>query len=279
MPETARVEFLGFAEGVRGAVMFHRARTGRGPYHRHIELEANLVLSGHATYLVGENRFRLSRRTMIWLFPAQNHLLFDQSSDFSMQIMVWTPELLELSCQAPTSQILRAQNVDGTWIRRLYEDDVDQLNALCRHVVASRGDEANAGLAYLLFRSWGAFQRSEAEVLGGAVHPAVERAARLLREHNPPPAVEKLSRQVGLSPGRLSRLFKLQTGIPLAHFRLLQCLERAQRLAQDPDLPWSEVAERAGFGSYSHFHRAWKAHTGQSPRQALRRQAQSTEAH
>ncbi len=257
--------------------MFHRARTARGPYHRHIELEANLVLSGHATYLVGENRFQLSRRTLIWLFPAQNHLLFDQSSDFSMQIMVWTPELLTMTCQAPTSQILRSQNVENIWIRRLYEDDADQLDALCRHITASQGDEANAGLAYLLFRSWSAFQRSESEVLGGTVHPAVERAARLLREQNPPPLVEKLSRQVGLSPGRLSRLFKVQTGMPLARFRLLQCLERAHRLAQDPYLTWAEVAERAGFGSYSHFHRAWKAHTGRSPRQILRHQVQSSE--
>jgi transcriptional regulator GlxA family with amidase domain len=129
------------------------------------------------------------------------------------------------------------------------------------------GDWHRASLAYILFGLWAAYSKGEEVVVGGAVHPAVEQAARLLRDINPPPAVPELARKVGLSPSRLSRLFAAQTGLSLTSFRAAQCLSRALRLCDDSNLPLSEIALRAGFGSYAQFHRVFREQTGQSPAQ------------
>lgn len=154
--------------------------------------------------------------------------------------------------------------------RRLSEGENQALESLCESISSENDDLLRAGLGYLLLRFWKAFEMGEQNAVGGAVHPAVERAARLLRDQNPPLAVPALARQVGLSPSRLSRLFAAQTGRSLSDFRAAQCLQRALRLCDDKGLSLSEIAVRAGFGSYSQFHRIFRATTGQSPAQYRR---------
>jgi AraC-like DNA-binding protein len=235
------------------------------PFHRHAELEANLISSGHATYVVGNRRVRLARRDVLWLFPGQDHVLIEQSNDFSMWILVWKPQFLVSICQTPDSQLLLLQDPEKILHRRLSESAATEIEALCEQNCLRDGDWHRASLAYILFGLWAAYSKGEEVVVGGAVHPAVERAARLLRDLNPPPAVPALARQVGLSPSRLSRLFAAQTGLSITRFRSAQCLSRALRLCEDSELPLSEIAVRAGFGSYAQFHRIFREQMGQSP--------------
>ena len=49
--------------------------------HHHVELELNLVVRGTISYVLGERRFTFGRRTLLWLFPSQEHQLVDRSSD------------------------------------------------------------------------------------------------------------------------------------------------------------------------------------------------------
>ncbi len=261
------LELLRLDESTGGRLWFHRSKAPSSVFHRHIELEANFVTRGHATYLIENRRVRLARRDLLWLFPAQNHVLIEQSGDFSMWIAVWKPEFLASTCQAPTSQMLLREDPQEILHRRLSDGENEEIETLCERIVPQDGDLYRAGLGYLLLRFWTAFEGGEQNAIGGAVHPAVERAARLLRDRNPPPAVPILAREVGLSPSRLSRLFAAQTGHSLTDFRAAQCLQRALRLCDDAGLSLSEIAARAGFGSYAQFHRIFRAQMGQSPAQ------------
>jgi AraC-like DNA-binding protein len=247
------------------SLWFHRSENLLRPFHRHVELEANFVTRGHATYLIENHRVRLARRDLLWLFPAQNHVLIEQSSDFSMWIGVWKPEFLHFICRASSSQMLLQDDPRQILHRRLSESESEEIKNLCERISAQESDLYRAGLAYLLLQFWHAFEQGQQNAIGGAVHPAVERAARLLRDQNPPPSVPVLAREVGLSPSRLSRLFAAQTGLSLTEFRATQCLQRALRLCDETDLSLSEIAMRAGFGSYAQFHRTFRTQTGQSP--------------
>jgi AraC-like DNA-binding protein len=269
----AVVEKLHLDPNTSASLWLHRFERLHFPFHRHVELEANFVTRGHATYLIGNRRVRLSRRDLIWLFPAQNHVLIEQSSDFSMWIGVWNPEFLQRACHASGSQMLLREDPQEVLHRRLSENESENLGDLCERVSFQENDLYRAGLAYLLLRFWEAFQEGEQNAIGGAVHPAVEHAARLLRDQSPPPSVPVLAREVGLSPSRLSRLFAAQTGLSLTEFRATQCLQRALHLCDETHLSLSEIAARAGFGSYAQFHRTFRAHTGQSPAQHRRIQA------
>ena len=233
-------------------------------FHRHAELELNVALSGHATYIVGNERIKLVRRSLLWLHPAQNHILIEASPDFSMTLAVWKPEFLARWCQTETSQMLLLADPSEARLKRIGEDDFSAIELLSRHVENAGGELLESGLAFLLHLAHEAFERAVKGESPGAIHPCVERAARLLRDQSPPPSVPDLAREVGLSPSRLSRLFKSQTGASLTEFRARGCHERALRLLES-DLPLSQVAERAGFGSYAQFHRTFCVHQGQNP--------------
>lgn len=233
-------------------------------FHRHAELEVNLVLRGQATYIVERERVRLVRRSLLWLHPNQHHILIETSSDFEMALVLWKPEFLALACQDASSQILLRGDPGEVRVRRVSEDDFGFLESLHARLQSAAHDGFVWSLGHFLHAAHEAHERAPQNGQGQEVHPCVERAARLLRDLVPPPDVPTLARQVGLSPSRLSRLFKLQTGVSLGEFRARSCHERALRLLES-DLPLSEVAAQAGFGSYAQFHRVFCARSHVNP--------------
>jgi AraC-like DNA-binding protein len=78
--------------------------------------------------------------------------------------------------------------------------------------------------------------------------------------------LEPLARAAGLSPSRLSMLFKRQTGISLTAFRQRRCLEQFLRLYRTgARYSLTEAALLAGFGSYPQFHRVFRRLMGVGP--------------
>jgi len=101
---------------------------------------------------------------------------------------------------------------------------------------------------------------------GTDVHPAVEKAAQLLRHETTTLTAVELASRCGLSYSRLGALFKKQTGIALVDFRNRQRLDRFLALdGAGHDRKMLEAALAAGFGSYPQFHRVFKRWMGCSP--------------
>ena len=124
----------------------------------------------------------------------------------------------------------------------------------------------NAGLAWAFLSAWRQFAQA-ADVPVRDVHPAVEKAARLIRDEDIALKLDELARRAGLSPHRLSRLFKQQTGIALVDFRNRQRMEKFLQLyGTGQRRTMLDAALEAGFGSYPQFHRVFKRMTGHSPR-------------
>jgi len=129
----------------------------------------------------------------------------------------------------------------------------------------------NSGLGYALLSAWEQFEHA-AEVPVRDVHPAVEKAARLIRDETTALSLDELARRAGLSPHRLSRLFKQQTGIALVDFRNRQRIEKfLERYGTGQRQTMLDAALDAGFGSYPQFHRVFKRVLGCSPGNYRRR--------
>jgi AraC-like DNA-binding protein/ligand-binding sensor protein len=75
----------------------------------------------------------------------------------------------------------------------------------------------------------------------------------------------QLSRAVGLSPSRLCKQFKKETGLTLGEYRLRQRIERAKTLLLNQHTRICEAAYDAGFGSIPHFNRAFRRLVGCAP--------------
>jgi AraC-like DNA-binding protein len=239
--------------------------------HTHAELELNLVVGGSARYLVGPRRYDLGPGTLVWLFPGQDHVLVDQSAGYAMWIALFTPGLV--AAVDPPAVLAEAEPA-GHFCRTLPRAEAAGLAALLAAIAGADAPRANAGLGYLLHSAWASFTAAEAATAGAAVHPAVEHAARVLRDESLP--LPQLAARVGLSPSRLSRVFRQQTGVSVTDFRNRQRIARFRRIYGGGRTTLTDAALRAGFGSYPQFHRVHTALTGEPPRAARRTPAGGT---
>jgi AraC-like DNA-binding protein len=271
---------LGVRRGLEGRVARHRAGDVRPRAHRHAELEVNLVVRGTASYLLGDRRYALTPGTLTWLFPGQDHVLVDESSDHELWWAVFRPALVARIATAPDARPLLQEDPVGEFSRRLDSGRVRRLGALFRDVHEAEDVDdglVNTGLAYLLSFSWRAFLVSDDVVEGVDLHPAVEAVARLLRADPEAGDLATLAEAVRLSPSHLSRTFKEQTGVSISRFRNQQRLQRFLRLYGTGRRTTALAAAlEAGFGSYAQFHRVFREQTGRSP-SALRTAAADDE--
>lgn len=265
----AKKEKLALPTDRRGLVVHHKYRGVTPSPHRHDELEVNLVVRGSATYLLGDRRYDLGEGTLAWLFPDQDHVLVSQSDGFVMWWAVFSTGLLHHACATPETTDLLDRNPVGHLCRRLDVRRVQRIVGLFSAVEETgstdESDLYDAGLAYLLLSCWEAYRASEDAVEGLDIHQAVERAARILSNETYTGSLTQLARRSGLSPSRLSRLFKEQVGLTISQFRNKKRLERFLEIyGRGRRVGALEAALDAGFGSYAQFHRVFKRATGGS---------------
>lgn len=98
------------------------------------------------------------------------------------------------------------------------------------------------------------------------VHATVHRAVRLVEEGAlETGSVEDLADRLGIGSRHLRRIFRDHTGVtPQEHAKARRLL-RARRLIVDSNLPMTEIADIAGFGSLRRFNDAMKTAYGKTP--------------
>jgi AraC-like DNA-binding protein len=241
--------------------------------HHHAELELNLVVQGKGLYLLGGKRYEIRRGDLLWLFPAQEHVLVEQTSQFEMWIAVFRRRAIQRSATDSAARPLNQRSFAGETCRRLSNHDLARLEELLEELSFTTDQPGlmNAGLKYALLHAWKCFQRA-AEVPVHELHPAVERAAKIIRNESDDFSLTELAHRAGLSASRLSRLFKTQTGFTIVDFRNRQRVERFQELyGTGQRYTLLDAALEAGFGSYPQFHRVFRQIAGCSPKDYVRR--------
>jgi len=222
------IDDLGVRAGLDGRVVRHRVGDVRPRTHRHAELEVNLVVRGTASYLLGDRRYELTPRTLTWLFPGQDHLLVDESSDHELWWAVFRPALVAQIAMTRQARPLLAEDPVGQFSRRLDSARVRRLSAL--------------------------------------FHELQHTVARILRADPDAGDLAALARAAHLSSSHLSRIFKEQTGVSISWFRNQQRLQRFLRLyGKGQRTTALTAALEAGFGSYAQFYRVFREQTGRSP--------------
>ena len=130
----AMFDDLGVPAGLDGRVLRHSAGDVRPRAHRHAELEVNLVVRGTASYLLGDRRIALTPGTLTWLFPGQDHVLVDESSDHELWWAVFRPALVARTATSADARPLLEEDPVGQFSRRLQSGRVSRLGALFREV-------------------------------------------------------------------------------------------------------------------------------------------------
>lgn len=267
-------ERIGGLRDKAGALWLYRAIPPAETTHSHDELEFNLVRRGRISYLVDGRRHDLERGSLLWLFPAHEHLLVQASPDARMWIAVATRAALA-RLPSRLAAVLRRDAPPGPVHRRLPPDAMQWLDRLAQAVEARRGppdrpDPAacTTGLLHLFATAWEAFAEAAVPAEAGVgLHPAVAEAMGLFDAGDTRP-LATLARVAGLGRAVLSRRFRRDTGMTLSAYRDRCRLARFAELA-DGKRTLLEAALRAGFGSYAQFHRVFRRAHGCSPREAV----------
>lgn len=101
----------------------------------------------------------------------------------------------------------------------------------------------------------------------GAPYPAIDRAARAIREQPEDRwRLTTLARNAKMNPAYFSEMFRRRLGITLTKFITSARIEKAAQLLRNTDLKIIEIAYASGFGSVSQFNRVFLAATGTTPR-------------
>lgn len=98
--------------------------------------------------------------------------------------------------------------------------------------------------------------------------PWVKSVVRALEE-NPRSSGETLARELSISPGYLARSFKAEMGVSLVEYRNRRMMDRFFAAMEGGESNLHAAAVKAGFGSYTQFHRVYRKMFGQSPREHL----------
>jgi len=277
------------------------AETARNPPvlkpHHHVELELNLVARGSITYVVRGRRFTFERRTVLWMFPAQEHQLVDRSDDAQYYVAVFKSGLISQAARGAGYEGLRRENIEGDGVLSTVLEpamfdlilrtmeltvadglDPDLLNREAGFGVGSDfsfehgdPDALNAALRHLLLLCWRC-QRGKFAADGAVeLHPAVRRALVLLGEGAWDDDLTQLAKHCGVSAAYLSRAFARQVGVPLSRYRNSVRLGRFLELRRARDgRTLTELVYAAGFGSYAQFYKVFVQAYGQGPRESLR---------
>lgn len=264
--------------------------------HHHAELELNLVVRGWITYVVHGRRFTFPSRTLLWLFPEQEHQLVARSDDAQYYVAVFKPSLIARSCRTAAYEGLKHRNPDhdGVLNTHLAPDtfdlihktmdslmegalDADVLNREAGYGWLSNfsfehgdPDGLNAGLRHLLLLSWRCRKAGKGRGHAMALHRAVRRALELMGDGGAEMNLGQLARACGTSNAYLSRTFRRQIGVPLSHYRNSLRLSRFWEEFRGPEQKTvAEAVYAAGFGSYAQFYKVFTQAYGQGPRACL----------
>lgn len=235
--------------------------------HVHAELELNLAYKGEATYIVDGRRVQISPRTLLWLFPDQNHALVDANPDFEAWVVVFGTQLTKQAGAEPDHAMLNTADPGDVLCRSLPLNSANWLDQLFAELDRTNNapESSNAGLYYALLSAWSHYVNT-ARLTFDEVHPAVERAVQLLQHSNPLPDLADTAQQVGLSDSRLCRLFRQQVGVSMVDFRNRVRIDRfLQHYGKGQRFNMLEAAYEAGFGSYAQFYRVFNQVMGCTP--------------
>ena len=264
--------------------------------HRHVELELNLVVRGEITYVVGKRRFRFPARTLVWLFPEQEHQLVDATDDFQSYIAVFRPSLIRRSCHTPRYEGLSKSHPEHEGAHHVLLEpetfdlvrktmdalmpgslDADVLNRETGFgpgsdfvFTHSDPDGLNAGLHHLLLLCWRSNNNGKVQGDSVPLHPMVRRVIKLLSEGSGKETLTYLAAQCNVSEAYLSRTFHRQIGVPITRYRNSLRLSRFWDLHNKADgRSLAEIVYDAGFGSYGQFYKVFVQTYGHGPRTAL----------
>jgi AraC-like DNA-binding protein len=235
-----------------------------------------LGLRGTAGYRIRGRVFEVRPGSILWFLPGHlesSREAAESSSDHAAWVGLFgRPLLSRVSNNSPRESPLRGAQAGGV-LKPLSKVGARRLETQFEHLATLPVDSEAlvVGLEYLLLSASTEHQKVTESAELTDVHPAVGKAAHILRTQPETGSMQQLARVCGASASWLSRLFRQQVGVSLVGYRNQSRIERFFELyGEGHSRNLTQAAHEAGFGSYAQFHRVFKEALGYSPAELKR---------
>ncbi|PCJ60037.1 MAG: hypothetical protein COA79_09535 [Planctomycetota bacterium] len=240
--------------------------------HVHRELEVNIILSGQADYIVKGQKISLEKKSLIWLFPNQKHLLINITDDFSMIIGVFKSDflkkLIDKDAKKNLLELDYQDNVPGIITSKQLNSIIFNYEELTE---ANYGpDYFNTYLSHVCLKLWYLFLDTKNRSVFNELPEVIERCLYLLEDEFNSMTLESIGQDLGYSASQVSRLFKKHIGTSIVEYRQKKRLDYFVSQVQsirnkNKKINMTNLAFESGFGSYAQFHRIFKSAFGCGP--------------
>lgn len=238
------------------------------PNHSHEDLEVNIVFSGQATYLVGDQLVPLSPGSCLYLLPDQSHQLLEVSEGLSMLICVFSRSFIDSLQLKGSIACLSERRTPHILLKSLLSADLLSLKRLSSEVHEARREPGifESGMRYLLYRCWASFSRAQG-AQSTTCSTLVQRLLRLL-DGDTSLQVDQLAEYLKVSRSYLCREVSNQLGTTISEIRNRKRLLRFMQI-HETSKTLLESALEAGFGSYAQFFRVCRRYSGLDPHELV----------
>jgi AraC family transcriptional regulator, melibiose operon regulatory protein len=245
-----------------------------GSFHRHNDIEINLLTRGAITYHFGSSSVRLAADTFALFWAAMPHQLVDVEPDSHMfwvtlplaQFMRWTLPA-DMTKQALDGRFLvtAAAPSDVSALQRWKADHLAKNTALDEIFLLEL--EARLRRMGVALDETTPSARSVGRTSSSVGANKAERMSRYIAEHfTEQMRVEQVAKSVHIHPTYAMHLFRETFGISIVDYLTQHRIAHAQQLLATTEMSVMEIALASGFNSVSRFYAAFNGICGKSPR-------------
>ena len=248
-------------------------------HHYHDYYEIYYLLAGDRYYFVKDKTYHIKSGSFVLIKPYDIHSTSKANENgYERYLISFRKKFLEDFLKGTDGEILLTSFINGGNVATFSEEDRVVVENILS-VMLTEYQRKQAG--YLQFLKASLMQlllivaRYGADNTGAKVgitdyfnptHKTVSTVAAYINNHySEDITLSTISNQFFISPCYFSRIFKETTGFSFVEYLNGVRLKEAQRLLAKTDLSVSEIGERVGYKSNTHFGRVFKASSGISP--------------
>mgnify|MGYP001492355026 CR=1 FL=1 len=244
--------------------------------HYHDAYEILYLISGELYYVIENQSYQVVSGSLLLIRMNDAHKLINPNgSTFERVTLLFQEEYLCDLLGGETAFHPLTSFLSGSCVIRLRGPEQGFVEAIFEKMIveqANRLPETNLYLKIILTELLIFIQRKKNsygqhnQLSSDRVHQQISRVVHYINHHyDQRLTLEDISKRFYLSTSHLSRTFKESTGFTFIEYVNNVRVKHACYYLKESKLPVTEIAERVGFESSTHFGRMFKSNVGLSP--------------